>query len=131
MAQKSLLLTYNNQLHKCHLLDDEQRDITIGKEWTKHVTYPELQQPLTGNWDGSVCKIEENTVNGHWQQPVAGKTMEFFLVNDENRKIYDITGIQTITAGSDEYADITIDGFNADFILVKDQEEPVFSLNVQ
>src|SRR5690625_3071194 len=122
MAQKSLLLIYNNQLHKCHLLDDEPRDITIGKEWTNHVTFPDLEQPLTVNWDGSVCKIEDNHVNGHWQQPVSGKPMDFFLVNDENRNIYDITGIQSISVGSDPYADITIDAFKADFVLLKQQD---------
>jgi S-DNA-T family DNA segregation ATPase FtsK/SpoIIIE len=123
MAQKSLLLTYNNQLHKCHLVDDEPRDITIGKEWTDHVTFPELEEPLTVNWDGSVCKIEENQVNGRWQQPVSGKTMEFFLVNDENKQIYDITGIQSISIGSDIYADISIDHFPSDFVLLKQEND--------
>jgi S-DNA-T family DNA segregation ATPase FtsK/SpoIIIE len=125
------MLTYNNQLHKCHLSDDEPKDITIGKEWTNHVTFPELEQPLTVNWDGSVCKIEENQVNGHWQQPVSGKSMDLFLINNENRKIYDITGVQSIFVGSDTFADITIDHFKADFALMKLEDNEPFTLEVQ
>lgn len=131
MAQKLLLLTYSNQLHKCHLTDNNSRDITIGNAWTDDITYTNINETIKVNWNGSVCEIEGNKWHDHWQQSVSGEPMEFYLLDNEKRKIYDITGKNTITIGGDAYADIRIEGLQTEFVLIKQADDKEFTLNVQ
>ncbi len=130
MAQKSLMITYNNQLHKCHLKDNEPRDIKIGKEWSQHITFPDLEKTFLLSWDGKVCEYAGKKGQEYWQASDSGKLLEFYLLHDENRRIYDITGIQTITIGNDAYADITIKEIKADVVLIKRTDDHGFVMNV-
>lgn len=131
MAQKLLLLTYNNQLHKCHLTDNNSRNITIGNAWSDDITYTNINETIKVNWNGSVCEIEGNKWHAQWQQSVSGEPMEFYLLDNEKRKIYDITGKNTITIGGDVYADIRIEGLQTEFVLIKQADDKEFTLNVQ
>ncbi len=131
MAQKSLLITYNNQMHKCHLTEKEPREITIGNDWSHSVTFPDLNQTITVNWNGSVCEIEGNTIHENWQLPVLGKQLEIYLIDHAKRKIYDTSGIENITVGADSYSDIQLDSLTADFVLMKQPDGNGFTLDVQ
>lgn len=131
MAQKSLMITYNNQLHKCHLIENEPRDIKIGKEWSHHITFPDLDQMFMLNWDGTVCEFEGKQMQEYWQESISGKPLEFYLLPDKNRQIYDTTGIQSVTIGNDAYADITIAGIKADFVLIKQTGNHGYTMDVQ
>src|SRR5690606_8335906 len=117
MATKLLMITYNNQLHKCHLTDNEPKEITIGKEWSNVITFPDLLEQLTVYWDGSSLIFEGKPFNQYFQHNLIEKTIEFYLLDEEKNKIYDIVGKQSILIGNDPFADITIDELRADFVL--------------
>lgn len=130
VARRSLLITYNNQMHKCHLIDHEPRTITIGKESSNSVTFPDLHQTITVNWNGQYCEVEGNIIENHWQHHVLEKSMDFFLIDDENRKIYDTSGIESLTIGGDHYSDIKLEGIPVDFVLIKQKDGTGFTLDV-
>lgn len=131
MATKLLMITYNNQLHKCHLTDNEPIEITIGKEWSNVITFPDLLEQLTVYWDGSSLIFEGKPFNQYFQHNLIEKTIEFYLLDEEKNKIYDIVGKQSILIGNDPFADITIDELRADFVLKSVRNSNSYTLHVQ
>lgn len=130
MAQKSLMVTYNNQLHKCHL-PEEASDITIGSEWSHSITFPELNQLLIINWDGANGFIDGKILTKHTTIPINDKPMDFYLIHQAMLFVFDIAGKNTITVGSNEYDDIMLEESSADLVVNREKDGITFMLEDQ
>ncbi|MFD1850867.1 type VII secretion protein EssC [Oceanobacillus bengalensis] len=132
MANKILMVAYNNQLHKCHLYDDIPKVITVGQEWRDTITFPTLNrsQSITINWNGLECKIDDEELKGHLSIAVLSKPMDFYLMNEESVSIYDIAGRKTITFGPSYSSDIVLDSQSSDFVILRNNINNPFHLEV-
>lgn len=131
MAQKTLVVSYNYQLHKCHLTIGTPKEMTVGNDWSDTLTFLTLDQSISINWDGEFCYIGDQLLNQHKQLTVAnGGTADFFLTDSTEVQIYDTAGKHSITFGVYDYDDFSIADTNADFLLIRDQVERGFQLEV-
>src|SRR5690606_19258280 len=88
-------------------------------------------EQLTVYWDGSSLIFEGKPFNQYFQHNLIEKTIEFYLLDEEKNKIYDIVGKQSILIGNDPFADITIDELRADFVLKSVRNSNSYTLHVQ
>ncbi|SDZ50479.1 DNA segregation ATPase FtsK/SpoIIIE, S-DNA-T family [Evansella caseinilytica] len=132
MAHKTLMISYGNQLHKCHLPAGSVKEVTIGKEWTNTVTFFRLNQPFSVQWNGKTCEIHGKLLNANEQLTidVEAEPMHFYLVDDAAQFFYDTAGKKTITFGAQEYNDVQIAEIAADFVLVREDKHQAFELAV-
>ncbi|MBL5768608.1 type VII secretion protein EssC [Heyndrickxia sporothermodurans] len=132
MAQRLLLLNDGNQLHKCHLKKNKPQKITIGSDWSNTITFEGWRQPLTMEWDGEVCQIGEQQlrINEQLVWKNEAHQMRFFLTDATEWDKYDTTRCESITLGANEYDDVKIKNTTVDALLIRDQLESSFKLEV-
>ncbi|MGY0691178.1 type VII secretion protein EssC [Virgibacillus sp. FSP13] len=128
MAQKTLMISYGDQLHKCHLPDDEQKEITIGNDWSNTVTFAALDQSFSVKWDGKVCHVKGKALHLN-EQLTLGEVL-FHLIDLSERNIYDVAGKQGITFGINEYDDVQLKDITVDFALTREQSHQLFNLEL-
>src|SRR5690625_3617162 len=112
MAEKILMVSYRDHLHKCHLPGDEKKEITVGNAWTDTVTFLTLEQRLPIVWDGKACIIEESMLQVNEQKTIHidNSPMQFYLIDAMSSDVYDIAAKRSITFGANEYDDVSISG---------------------
>lgn len=54
MEEQTLFVSYNDQLHKSHVIKNIPKDITIGEKWSDHLTFSGFSESLLAHWDGQV-----------------------------------------------------------------------------
>ncbi|MUK87585.1 type VII secretion protein EssC [Ornithinibacillus sp. L9] len=131
MAQKLLMIMYRNQLHKCHLWEDKAKTITISNQWADTITFQDLEDSFTVEWDGEQCHVGEEIIKEYNSISVSGELLEFYLLDLEKVYTYDLAGKSSLTIGKNEYDDLTIEGIMADLVLVREDMNPSFTLEVQ
>ncbi|WP_249872489.1 type VII secretion protein EssC [Oceanobacillus saliphilus] len=131
MAQKLLMVTYHHQLHKCHLVEDTPKEITVGNAWLDNLTFPGLNGSLTVKWDGKACRVGEELFHNHLSKQVSGQAMEFYLLHLDQGYFYDIAGKQSITCSASDYDDVVIHDTTANFVLLRREATLPFTLDVQ
>ncbi|QKY69802.1 type VII secretion protein EssC [Lentibacillus sp. CBA3610] len=131
MAQKTLIVSYSDQLHKCHLIDGNPKEMTVGDDWNDTVTFSTLGLSIAVMWDGEECYINDQLLEKYKQLTVTDDdTVKFYLTETTDIHIYDIAGRHSITFGAHDYDDVSITDTNADFILVREQARQGFRLEV-
>lgn len=132
MAQQILMLSYGDQLHKCHLPESEQQEMTIGNDWSDTVTLPALDQSISVAWDGKACNIKGNTLHMNEQLTIhiENSPMHFYLSHFENSKVYDTADKHSITFSANEYDDVSISRTSVDFVLIRERGGQLFQLEV-
>lgn len=132
MAENILTVSFEDQLHKCHLPDSEQKDVTIGNDWADTVTFLPLEQRLSLTWDGKTCVIADNLLQVNEQQTIhiGNQPMHFYLTNASSGDVYDIAAKRSITFGATEYDDVSVSGASIDFVLIREHVEQLFKLEV-
>ncbi|MBT2598935.1 MULTISPECIES: type VII secretion protein EssC [unclassified Oceanobacillus] len=131
MAGHILFVAFQDQLHKCHLPTNTDRVITIGNSWSSQVTIPEMDEEITLEWDGKKLIYLDNEINEIKRVDLKDKTIHFYIQDEEQTIYYDIAGNNSITFGSQEYNDVTISGWDADIVLVRDENHTTFYLDIQ
>ncbi|WP_424475014.1 type VII secretion protein EssC [Oceanobacillus kimchii] len=131
MAGHILFVAFQDQLHKCHLPANTDRVITIGNSWSNQVTIPEIDEEITLEWDGKKLIYLDNEINEIKRVDLKDKTIHFYIQDEEQTIYYDIAGYNSITFGSQEYNDVSISGWDADIVLVRDENHSTFYLDIQ
>ncbi|WP_147536200.1 type VII secretion protein EssC [Bacillus marasmi] len=132
MAQRLLLLSCGEQLHKCHLKVNEPRKLSIGNDLSNTITFSDLKYSLSIIWNGVSCMIGENQLQLNKQLTLKHHdfTMRLFLMEETQANVYDMTQCFSVTVGSNEYDDISVKNTNADFVLMREQLDAPFKLVV-
>lgn len=131
MAQKTLVISYGDQLHKCHLPENDAKEITIGNDWSRTVTFLALDHSLSVTWDGKACNIEGNVLHINESLTInQADPLHFYLTDVKERHIYDTTGKHSVTFGGNEYDDVQIEGVNVDFTLIREHAQSLFKLEI-
>ncbi|MEN1967623.1 type VII secretion protein EssC [Lentibacillus sp. N15] len=131
MAQKTLMVSYGDQLHKCHLPDETPKELTVGNERADAMTFFSLDRSVNVSWDGDVCHIDDHLLHINEQLTVTGELpIHFYLTDATESHIYDIAGKRSITFGTHDYDDVTIADVTVDFILLRDHDGENFYLEV-
>ena len=63
MAKRLLLLSDENQLHKCHLNENEPKNIQVGNEWSQNITFLNLENPIFIEWNGEYCQMGDQSLS--------------------------------------------------------------------
>lgn len=124
MAQKNLMIVYGHQLYKCQLHDSEPKHITIGREWTHHVTVLELEQTLTIEWDGIACYLHGKHILDEAKQYYVyqDKPICFYLINSTEKRMFDIAGIHQFSVGSSTYDDVELPTIQTEFTIIRNRD---------
>lgn len=132
MAQRLLLLSYKDQLHKCHLNVREPKSIFVGEDGSNTITFIDLHQSLSIEWDGEQCKIGDKLLRVNerltWNHDV--NPVHLALIEESDWCVYDTTQHFSITFGSNEYDDVRIESKTVDFVLIREQLGSPFKLEV-
>ncbi|MEZ0116938.1 UNVERIFIED_ORG: S-DNA-T family DNA segregation ATPase FtsK/SpoIIIE [Heyndrickxia coagulans] len=122
MAQRILYATYGNELHKCHLKEQEPKTIKIGDLQEAHIHFNGLADPVVIQWDGRACRLDGEMLE-------AGKTLEIGTKNGAVRlylgvekagNLYDVSTKQAVTFGTGGGDDVRLLNTDADFVLLRD-----------
>ncbi|MBV7509286.1 type VII secretion protein EssC [Bacillus sp. sid0103] len=132
MAQRLLLLSYKDHLHKCHLTINEPKTITVGNDRSNTITFIDLHPALSIMWDGAVCTIGKQqlqlneclTLNTH-DEPI-----QIYFKEETERCVYDTTENYSITFGANDYDDVKIKNAALDFVLIREHLGDPFKLEV-
>ncbi len=113
MTEHLLMIRSNDQLYKCTLSNQREKEIRIGNE-TKHtVTIDSIDHSFEVFWDGEVCRIEENElhVNEEISMIIQGEPFHFYLIGEENvaGETYDLTMKDYLSIGEQSYDDIVLE----------------------
>ncbi|WP_066057194.1 type VII secretion protein EssC [Robertmurraya korlensis] len=132
MAQRLLLLSYKNVMHKCHLNINEPKIITVGKEWSKTITFRDLSTPFEIQWDGQECRISEQLLSVHESLEINLKDekVTIYLIEQQEWQLYDTTECRSITIGSNEYDDVTLVNHEVSLAFIREQLGEFFRLEV-
>src|SRR5699024_2564789 len=119
MAEKILMVSYGEQLHKCHLPENKQKEITVGNDWADTITFLTLTQHFSLMWDGKVCIMEDSMLQVNEQRTVQtdNQPINFYLTDTKSGDVYDTAAKRSITFGANDYDDVCISGTSTDFIL--------------
>ncbi|WP_018664842.1 type VII secretion protein EssC [Heyndrickxia acidiproducens] len=132
MAQKLLLVSYGDQLHKCHFQTDEAKTVEIGSGPSAQFQFPGWEEPLEIKWDGKKCKAgeqvlpEETLVTLNAKHGPAG----VYFIGEQSRQRYDISDQTALTFGKREVDDVQLAGTKADFVLMRKKVGDAFILHV-
>ncbi|PAD39863.1 type VII secretion protein EssC [Terribacillus sp. 7520-G] len=127
MAHKILLVAYKDKLHKCHLPERSAQRLTIGSKRKDQVTVSGLTAESVLEWDGRRLTYEQEEIRTAKQ---IGE-LHLHLLDADKANVFDIAGQQTITFGAAAYDDIRKADWNADFVLLRDEGESDFRLDVR
>ncbi|AUJ26913.1 type VII secretion protein EssC [Virgibacillus dokdonensis] len=128
MANKILMVTYDNQLHKCHLPDHEKKEMIIGNSWSDNITFSNLEQTHKLMWNGNEAFIGEAKLEKQLSLPEADLLLELYLLHREETRFYDAAGAETITVGTHSYDDIMLPNSSVDFVLHRQENGFTFQL---
>lgn len=132
MARRLLLLSYGDQLHKCHLILNENRVITIGNSDTNTVTFSAMTEeiPVRIEWSGEVCKIGDQRLkdNGKLTITLTETPLHLYLTDETEWQVYDTARQYSMTFGKNEYDDVWLQNSTVDLILIRDQLGASFKL---
>ncbi|HDR4571463.1 type VII secretion protein EssC [Bacillus cytotoxicus] len=133
--EQLLALSYGNKLHKCRLHPSERPTVTIGKDWSNHITDFDLDESIEMNWDGelSVWKIKGQTLllNEVNIIPLKNdKTMRIWITTVEESVIYDTSTRRSIAISKNDYDDITVHGATVDVLLIRESLDDPFKIHV-
>lgn len=130
MAQRLLLLSYKNQLHKCHLIQHEPKRVTVGREWTNTITFTELDSSFEILWDGAGCKIGEKLLclNESLTVTQHDDLIHLYLKEETDWCVYDTTKQYSITIGANDYDDVTVTNATVDLVLIREELGDPFTL---
>lgn len=131
MAQRLLLVSYDKQLHKCHLHDHEPKRVSIGGQWSDTITFHGLSDTIWVDWDGETCKVENKSlINGAISLQINNIPLEIYLTEHNDWHYYDISNKLNITFGKNTYDDVQIPNTAIDFVLFRDQLGDSFQMAV-
>lgn len=134
MQQITLMVSYGDHLHKCHVTKNDQQEITIGNDWSNTMTFLELDDTFFIEWDGEACHINEELLHLNEQViiQVNDQPMYFYLLDmgSKNKNVYDIAPVYSITFGADDYDDIKIKDTTIDFVLIREELGNCFAIDV-
>lgn len=132
MAQRLLLLSYKNLLHKCHLNINEPKIITVGREWSNTVTFQDVNIPFEIHWNGQMCKIgnQSLSVQECLKIKIKDEIITIYLVEQEEWQLFDTTECHSITFGSNQYDDVTLGNQEVSLAFFRDQLGEFFRLEV-
>lgn len=132
MAQQMLLLSYDDELHKCQLTKDEHKEVTVGNNVSDTVTFQTVPTSFSVNWDGEKCEIAEQTLHLNDQLVIhlENRPMHFYLIDGSSWKTFDTSSKRSITFGANDYDDIQINGTSVDLLLYRDALNDRFQLEV-
>ncbi len=131
MAQHMLLLSYEDELHKCQL-NDEPADITVGNDISDTVTFHALTDRFIIHWDGEMASIEEQNVHPNEQATILAdnKPLTIYCLDCSNGRAFDVSTKRSITFGGNEYDHVQINGANSDVLLYRESLGGKFHLEV-
>lgn len=132
MAQHLLLLSYDDELHKCHFLCGEERNITVGNDLSDTVTFPTLPERLSIIWDGTSCIIGETKLASHDRVTIHlnDKPLRAYVIDASHAYSFDVSSKRSVTIGANEYDDIQLKDTKADVLLYRESLDEPFSLEV-
>ncbi|WP_042221347.1 type VII secretion protein EssC [Oceanobacillus manasiensis] len=123
MVQKTLVVNYGDQLHKTDLLEGTPKKIIVGNNWSDTLTFLTLDHPITVEWDGESCYLDNQPLSQKRQLSLPnGKMIQFYLTDLEERYLFDIAAKQHITVSKNEYDDVSIKDMEAEVFLFREQE---------
>ena len=132
MTQIELMVSFGDELHKCILPTEAEREITIGNSLSHHITFVTLTNSLVVKWNGRNCEIDGNQVhvNEKLELNIEDRTMQFYLVriDKESKNVFDCSSKLSLTIGKNSYDDITIHDTNVDFVMTRDDLASSFQL---
>jgi len=132
MAQRLLLISYRDQLHKCHLNTNEPKSITVGHDWADTITFSDLHPAIALDWDGEVCKLAEEQlrVNESLEIKHRDDLITVYLKEEKEWSVYDISQRHSITVGANEYDDIALVNTSVDLAFIREGLGKPFKLEV-
>ncbi|ULT57356.1 type VII secretion protein EssC [Neobacillus drentensis] len=132
MAHRLLLISYRDQLHKCHLNKNEPKHISVGPDWTDTITFSELDSAIDLDWDGEVCKMAENQlrVNDRLEMKHRDDLITIYLKEEKEWPVFDITQCRSITVGANDYDDVVLDNTTVDLAFIREELGEPFKLEV-
>ena len=132
MAKRLLLLSDENQLHKCHLNENEPKNIQVGNEWSQNITFLNLDNPIFIEWNGEYCQMGDQSLrmNEHLTFNHGGQSIHLFLTEEKEWQRYDTAGQYSMTFGSKEYDDVVVKDTSVDFVLIREELGQPFRLEV-
>ncbi|PED05902.1 type VII secretion protein EssC [Bacillus pseudomycoides] len=133
--EQLLALSYGNRLHKCRLHPFERPTVTIGKEWSNHITDFDLDESLLLNWDSELeaWKIGEQVLyfnKANTIQLKNNKTMRIWIATVEEVIVYDTSTKYSIAISKNDYDDITVHDATTDFLFIRETLDEPFKINV-
>ncbi len=132
MAQRLLLLSFKDQLHKCHLMINEPKSLTVGNDWSNTITFKDLHTSLMIDWDGVSCIIDEQQLqlNECLTLKQQNDPIRFYLVEENEWCRYDTAQHYSVTFGANDFDDVRIKETTADLVLIREQLGAPFRLEV-
>ncbi|WP_416151677.1 type VII secretion protein EssC [Salipaludibacillus sp. HK11] len=115
MEQQTLVINDENILRKMSLPAGSTKQMTIGSQWSD-------QSSIQVVWDGEYCCIDGQRLNG--QKKITLQNEEiiyFYLLNEDNPKLFDTTERQYITISKNDYDDIEIEDVDATLLLFREK----------
>ena len=102
MAQHLLLLSYDDELHKCHFLCGEERNITVGNDLSDTVTFPTLPERLSIIWDGTSCIIGETKLASHDRVTIHlnDKPLRAYVIDASHAYSFDVSSKRSVLIGA-------------------------------
>src|SRR5690554_1943402 len=116
MAQRLMMLHYEDQLHKIRLTPNEPKVVTIGNAWSDTVTFLTMETKLSIEWDGESCSIDNKKLKPNEQitLKLTNGAMHFYLIEADEWDIYDSASNYSLTFGPNVYDEVTIENTPAD-----------------
>ncbi|MGJ7913489.1 type VII secretion protein EssC [Neobacillus sp. LXY-1] len=132
MAQRLLLLTFRNQLHKCHLTKNEPKRLTVGSDWSNTITFSNLTQSFEIEWDGEGCQVRDKLlrVNERLEVNLDDVSIHTYLIDANQWSVYDTMKHSSVTLGMNDYDDVILANMDASLALIRRQKEDAFNLEV-
>ncbi|WP_040205556.1 type VII secretion protein EssC [Neobacillus jeddahensis] len=132
MAQRLLLMSYKDHLHKCHLTINESKTVTAGNDQAHTLTFLELFPALSIFWNGDVCLIGERElrVNECLTLTQYDSPINIYLQEEQEWSVYDTTQNEHITFGSNDCDDVRVENPPLDFVFIREHSGSPFKLEV-
>ncbi|WLV24297.1 type VII secretion protein EssC [Aciduricibacillus chroicocephali] len=119
MADPLLMISCDEELHKCRLPKGEEKRFTIGSQRTDTVRTLDMTERLEGSWDGMSLHIADTDIpTGQSRRLSIGeKTVQLHVLEQVTEMEYDTSAGTSLSFGTAEYHDIVLKDSDADFLL--------------
>lgn len=135
MAQLVLMISDGDQLHKCHLKETVPREIIIGNHLSDTVTFLDIEDPFTVEWNGHSCQINNQSLEKNNQLTIETNNQKIYIylidMDENNWHYYDITTKYSVTFGATDYDEVQITKTKVDLVLTREKLAEAFKLVVQ